>query len=92
MRWEPVTRVASGWHEWWRGGRSCHRVSAAGSAAASRGLTALAPLISGLLVEHFSGHWAMAAFAAAMSTAAVLAMAMPGLNNDASVAGDEGTP
>jgi MFS family permease len=58
---------------------------------ASLGLTALAPLTSGLLVEHFSGHWAMAAFAAAMGTAAILAIAMPGPKNDASVAGDKGT-
>jgi MFS family permease len=49
---------------------------------ASMGLTALAPLTSGLLVEHCSGHWAMAAFAAAMGAAAILAMAMPGLRND----------
>ena len=32
---------------------------------AATGLAALAPLTAGLLVEHFSGQWALAAFAAA---------------------------
>jgi MFS family permease len=57
----------------------------------SMSLVWLAPLTSGLLVEHFSGHWAMAAFAAAMGIAAVLCVAMPGLKNPAGVAASEGT-
>lgn len=48
---------------------------------AAMSLAALAPLTSGLLVEHFSGPWAMAAFAVAMGIAAILAVAMPGLRN-----------
>jgi hypothetical protein len=31
---------------------------------AAAGLAALAPLTSGLLAEHVSGHWVLAAFAA----------------------------
>jgi MFS family permease len=46
---------------------------------AATALAALAPLISGLLIEHFSGQWAMAAFAAAMAIAAVMCVALPGL-------------
>jgi MFS family permease len=48
---------------------------------AATGLAALAPLTSGLLVEHVSGHWAMAAFAAAIGVAAILCLALPGLGN-----------
>ena len=48
---------------------------------AAMGLAALAPLTSGLLVEHFSGHWAMAAFAAAAGIAAVMCVALPGFKN-----------
>jgi hypothetical protein len=35
-------------------------------------LTALAPLVVGLLVQHVSGAWALGAFAAAMAVAAAL--------------------
>ncbi len=42
-------------------------------------LAALAPLIAGLIVEHFSGQWALAAFAVAMGIAAILSMSMKGL-------------
>jgi hypothetical protein len=44
-------------------------------------LAALAPLTSGLLVEHFSGQWAMAAFTAAMGISAIMSIALPGLKN-----------
>jgi MFS family permease len=44
-------------------------------------LAALAPLTSGLLVEHFAGAWAMAAFAAAMGISAIMSMTMPGFKN-----------
>ncbi|HEY7143084.1 MAG TPA: MFS transporter [Streptosporangiaceae bacterium] len=50
-------------------------------AVAATGLAALAPLTSGLLVEHVSGHWAMAAFAAAIGVAAIMCVALPGLRN-----------
>lgn len=46
---------------------------------AALSLTTLAPLTSGLLVEHFSGQWAMAAFAATMGIAAILCVVLPGL-------------
>ena len=42
-------------------------------------LSALAPLIAGLLVQHTSGAWAVGAFAATTAIAAVLCLAMPGL-------------
>jgi MFS family permease len=42
-------------------------------------LAALAPLTAGVLVEHASGAWATATFAAAMVVAAVLGRIMPGL-------------
>jgi MFS family permease len=48
---------------------------------AAMGLAALAPLTSGLLVEHVSGQWSMAAFAAAMAIAALMCVALPGLRN-----------
>jgi MFS family permease len=48
---------------------------------AAVGLAALAPLTSGLLVEHFSGRWALAAFAATMGISAVMCAALPGLEN-----------
>jgi MFS family permease len=48
---------------------------------ASMSLAALAPLTSGLLVEHFSGQWAMAAFTAAMGISAIMSIALPGLKN-----------
>jgi MFS family permease len=46
---------------------------------AATALAALAPLIAGLLVQHLSGAWAVGAFAATMTTAAVLCVALPGL-------------
>jgi MFS family permease len=48
---------------------------------AATGLAALAPLTSGLLVEHLTGLWAMLAFAAAIGIAAILCLALPGLRN-----------
>ena len=48
---------------------------------AAMGLAALAPLIAGLLVEHVSGQWSMAAFAAAMAVAAIMCLTLPGLRN-----------
>ncbi|MGH3421831.1 MAG: hypothetical protein ACRDOD_19825, partial [Streptosporangiaceae bacterium] len=44
-------------------------------------LASLAPLLAGLLVEHVSASWAVGAFAAADAIAAVLALAMPGLQD-----------
>lgn len=46
---------------------------------AATALASLAPVIAGLLVQHASGGWAVGAFAAAMSIAAVLCVALPGL-------------
>lgn len=51
---------------------------------ATTGLAALAPLTTGLLAEHVSGHWAMAAFAAAIGIAAIICMALPGRNAEGS--------
>lgn len=51
---------------------------------AAMSLAALAPLTSGLLVEHVSGQWAMAAFAAAMGIAAILYLVLPGLKDTGS--------
>ncbi len=48
---------------------------------AATGLSALVPLLSGLLVEHFSGHWALVAFAATMGISAIMSIALPGLRN-----------
>jgi MFS family permease len=53
---------------------------------AAMGLAALAPLTSGLLVEHVSGQWSLAAFAAAMAIAAIMCVALPGLRNTRNVA------
>jgi len=58
---------------------------------AATGLAALAPLTSGLLVEHVSGHWAMAAFAAAIGIAAIMCLALPGLRNAAGSAATTAT-
>ena len=44
-------------------------------------LTALAPLTAGLIVQDFSGAWALAVFAAAMGIAAVLSITMKGLRS-----------
>ena len=41
---------------------------------AATGLAALAPLTSGLLVEHVSGRWAMLAFAVTLGVAAVISV------------------
>ena len=43
-------------------------------------LATLAPLTAGLLVQHVSGAWAIAAFAATMAVAAVLNLFLPGLH------------
>lgn len=48
---------------------------------AAMSLTALAPLTSGLLVEHFSGQWAMAVFAATLGISAIMCVTLPGLRN-----------
>jgi MFS family permease len=48
---------------------------------AAVGLAALAPLTAGLLVQHFSGRWALAAFAAAIGVAAILCTVLPGLQD-----------
>ena len=48
---------------------------------AATGLAALAPLTAGLLVQHFSGRWALAAFAAATGAAAILCTALKGLRD-----------
>ena len=45
------------------------------------GLAALSPLVAGLLVAHASPHWAMAAFALALSISAILAIMLKGLRN-----------
>lgn len=42
-------------------------------------LAALAPMTAGLLVQHLSGQWALAAFALAMGIAAVLSVTLSGL-------------
>jgi MFS family permease len=57
----------------------------------SMGLAVLAPLTSGLLVEHFSGQWAMAAFAAAEGISLIISLALPGLKDTAIVTASEGT-
>jgi MFS family permease len=46
---------------------------------AATGLAALAPLTGGLLVQHLSGTWALAVFAAAIGIAAIMSMALPWL-------------
>ncbi len=48
---------------------------------AAMGLATLAPLTAGLLVQHFSGRWALAAFAAAIAAAAILCTILPGLRD-----------
>ena len=48
---------------------------------AATGLAALAPLTSGLLVEHLSGRWALAAFAATLAISAIMSTSLPGLDN-----------
>jgi MFS family permease len=45
------------------------------------GLAAFSPLVAGLLVAHTSSHWAMGAFALALSVSAVLALTLRGLRN-----------
>lgn len=50
-------------------------------------LAALAPLTSGLLVEHFSGRWTLTAFAAAIGVSAVMCLALPGLRKAEADAG-----
>ncbi len=48
---------------------------------AAMGLAALAPLTAGLLVQHFSGQWALAAFATAIGAAAILNTVLPGFQD-----------
>lgn len=48
---------------------------------AAVGLAALAPPTAGLLVQHLSGRWAIAAFAAVMAAAAILSVALPRLRD-----------
>jgi MFS family permease len=48
---------------------------------AATALATLAPLISGLLVQHLSGTWAVATFAATMAAAALLCLLLPGLRD-----------
>ena len=57
---------------------------------AATALASLAPLISGLLVEHVSGAWATGAFAATMIAAAVLGRIMPGLRQAQNPAAEHG--
>jgi hypothetical protein len=49
--------------------------------AAATGPTPPVPLARSLLVEHVSGQWSMAAFAAAMVIATIMCVALPGLRN-----------
>jgi MFS family permease len=49
-------------------------------------LAALAPLTAGLMVQHFSGRWAMLTFAVAVGFAAILAVTLRGLNDTELVA------
>lgn len=49
----------------------------------------LAPLTSGLLVEYFSGEWAIVAFAVAVGLSAVLVVVMPGLKDAMRAASSE---
>jgi MFS family permease len=46
------------------------------------GLSTLAPLLAGLLVEHVSASWAVGAFAAAEALAAVITVVLPGLRGE----------
>jgi MFS family permease len=46
---------------------------------AATGLATLAPLLSGLLVEHASANWAMGAFAAVLCVSAILALSLKSL-------------
>ena len=55
---------------------------------AATGLAALAPLTAGLLVQHLSGTWALAVFAAAIGVAAIMSIALPWLR-DAEAAASE---
>lgn len=43
------------------------------------GLSALAPLLAGLIVQHVSDAWAVGAFAAAQAVSAVLCLTMLGM-------------
>ena len=56
---------------------------------AATALAALSPLTAALLVEHFSGRWALLAFAAVMAVAAVLIAALPGLRQAVAAAAAE---
>lgn len=58
---------------------------------ASMGLAVLAPVTSGLLVEHFSGQWAMAAFTVAVGISLIISVALPGLKDTTRAAASEET-
>jgi MFS family permease len=48
---------------------------------AATGLATLAPVVSGLLVEHVSSNWAMGAFAAVLCVSAVMALSLRSLRS-----------
>jgi MFS family permease len=54
---------------------------------AATALAALSPLTAGLIVQHFSGRWALGAFAAAIGAAAVMCIALPWLREAESAPG-----
>jgi MFS family permease len=54
------------------------------------GMAAFAPLFVGVVVEHFSGQWAMGTFAIVLAISTVLALALPGLRQ-AEAASAEGS-
>jgi len=55
------------------------------------GLAALSPLTAGLIVQHVSGQWAIAAFAVTIGIAAIMCIALPWLR-DAETAGADALP
>jgi MFS family permease len=59
---------------------------------AATGLAALAPLASGLLVEHTSPHWAMGAFAITLGVSAVLALSLRSLRDAEAAASGPTSP
>jgi MFS family permease len=56
---------------------------------AATALAALAPLIAGLLVQHVSSQWAMAAFAAAIGVSVITCLTLPGFR-DAETSPEQG--
>jgi MFS family permease len=59
-------------------------------AMVATGLSALAPLVAGLLLQHVSDAWAVGAFAATMAVAAALCLILPGLRRAESAAAAPG--